>query len=722
MPDVSRPQTTGRLLSFNTGSSDGIEIIDHIERRRCRVNTQCDINSTNISSEIFQFPVDRGISITTEELLLPYSVAVSIRNQAGVMIDQLTSGDSRYFPRDKYNIGFSAPIKLYSYVNSAFKIKVTSSHVKLEFKTPTKISIGARSHHKHPVGTITTPPNPKKMMESISYLPSSLKTISCERSYPTLRGHPPKISLGDKLQIPKILEKPETGVEIETRPSHRSIYVISPLAYYLGADLIPGDSHVIRTDHGFSYSLDDTHRDLENEIKRVLKQCFFLDCLTRTEGYYKINLYERKKLEKKLDIDFRLLYNKTIKEQIKEYLSIPFEAIESYVPKWKKTAYIEMKPNHVGVLPFLINDLAAIHSAENTNVVRSKIEKSHFDNQTESISDTGMLERSSGQQKTTSENTSVNMTRSGDCTEPDEYIEIPDNDSVEQTWVGDGIPIGASKSTMTAFKNRLQRDPTDDNLEISVVVNDKNMTKEGDVVDDVYSSREKLSLSVNIHHNITPGELHKLLQQDTDFLHYIGHIDSDGFECADGSLDITEIESVSVDSFFLNACSSYQQAIELLNAGSIAGIATTKPVLNSGAEQVGMTVARLLNLGFPLVVALNIAKSESIMGNNYVVIGDGSLDLTQPISGSPSMCEIRRTEDDFIINYKTYPTREKGIGSITIPHVKNNQSFYLTSGSTGKFVMKINDLIRFLSEEEMPTKIDSTLHWSDKISINELRK
>lgn len=720
MSSVSRPKTTGRLLSFNTGVSNGIEIIDHIERRRCRVNAQYKTGSTDASTEMFHFPVDRGISITTSELSLPYSVAVSVRNHDGLMIDQLTSGDCQHFLQGQYNIGFSTPIKLYFIVDSSFRIDITSNHVMIEFENPTEVSIGARSHHEHPAGKITTPPDPEEMMEAVSYLTSSLKTTLCERSYPTLRGHPPEITLGDELHVPQLLEKPKTGVEIEIQPNHRSIYVISPLAYYFGADIVPGNSHVIRTAHGFSHSLDDTHRDLENEVKRVLKQCFFLDCLTRTEGYYKVSLYEREQLEKELNLDFVSLYNKTLPEQIEEYLNIPFGLIEPYIPKWKKTAYIETIPNHVEVLPFLIHDLAAIHSAGSTDVIRSKIKKSKNTDRIENVSGIDAPERRSGQENFIRRNMLLDKTRSGKSIEPEEYVEIPDDDALEQTWVGDGIPVGASKSMTTAFKNRLQRNPVDDNIEISVVVNDTDMMEEGEVVDDVYESREQLGLSANIHHQLTTDELYKLLQQDTDFLHYIGHIDPDGFECVNGSLNVTEISNVGIDSFFLNACSSYQQAIELINAGSIAGIATINPVLNSGAERVGKTVARLLNLGFPLIASLSIAKSKSLMGDNYVVIGDGGLDLTQPISGSPSMCDVTKIDNDFEVIYNTYLTRKQNIGSITMPNIIDNQSFYLTSGSTGEFKLGVDDLLRFLSEEKMPVRLDSQLHWNDEISANEL--
>lgn len=717
MSEVGRPKTTGRLLSFDTDCTGRIEVVDHIERRRCRINTQNDTEPEAIPAGKFHFPVDQGIAITTTELSLPYSAAVSIRNDTGLMIDQLKSGDDRSFPCSEYNIEFSTPIKLYLVIDVEFRIKITPNRVTIEFESSTEVYIGARSHHEHPAGEITTPPDPEKIMKAVSHLSSALKTTTCERSYPTLRGHPPEITLGDRLKIPQILTKPETGVKIETPPNIRSVCVISPLAYYFGADIIPGESHVIRTPQGFQHSLDNTEREFEGEVKRVLKQCFFLDCLTRTEGYYQVTLSEREHLNEKLNLDFATLYDETLPEQLERYLSISYNTIESYIPKWKQTVYMEAAPDNVEFLPFLINDLAAIHSAENADFSRHRVN--------DSIGEDGTIVNRSTNNSTVGDDQDGlirknSKSRSGDGPKPEEYIEIPECDSNEQTWVGDGIPIGASKSMISAFKNRLKRKPVRSDIEISVIVNDSQMMREGKVVDEVYATRKELGLNANVYNQLSTDELYKILQKDTDFLHYIGHIDKDGFECVNGKLDLRELENTGVDSFFLNACSSYRQAIELINTGSIAGIATVKPVLNSGAERVGKTVARLLNRGFPLIAALNIAKSESIMGNNYVVIGDGGLGLTQEIGGTPSSCKISRNEDMFSVKYKTHLTRRKNIGSITIPHVEGVQEFYLTSGYTGEFILNIDDLLRFLSTENMPVKIDSKLYWSAEITTEQL--
>ena len=301
-----------------------------------------------------------------------------------------------------------------------------------------------------------------------------------------------------------------------------------------------------------------------------------------------------------------------------------------------------------------------------------------------------------------------------DIVDSPEFIEIGETGALEQAWVGDGIPIGASKAMIEAFKNRFQRNPTNGDIEITVVVNDDAMVKEGNIVDHVYNSRDELSFSVKLHQQLKIEDMEDVLNRDTDFFHYIGHIDDDGFECVDGQLDVTNMDYTGIKSFLLNACSSYMQAIGLIEMGAAAGIATLRPVLDSGAERIGRAIARLLNLGFPFISALKIAKTESIMGDNYVLIGDGGLDLTQSKSGIPSLCKISKNSEENDVSYWTYVNRRKDLGSITIPYVKGNQKYFLTSGHTGRFMMGNDELLEFLSMGEMPIIMDSSLYWSNE--------
>lgn len=704
-----------KLISFSADDiGTDLEVVDHIERRRCQIKTSQPISPHSISTDDFLFPVDNGISIIPKKINFPHTMAVCIRNQDGFMLDQLTKGDSRQYPQDRYSIELSAPIKIYVNIRTDFSIDVTSDEVVIDFDNNTEVNIGARSHHERPAATVTTTSSPYDIMKAISYLGSALKTTTCERSYPTLRGHPPEIEIGDELNIPSILEKPNTGISIQVPPDYRSIYVVSPLSYYLGADIIPGDRPKIETNGGFTHDLIGDQFGFENTVERVLKKCFLLDCITRTEGYYKVSLRERNELEHELNIDFPSLYRASLSEQIKTYLDVPYEVLESYIPQWKLTAHIETNIENIEPLPFLINDLAVIRSAKETVIERIMLEDQEPKSQYKSSALVDEFTRNKLKTDFLRSTSEGDLRSKRDQVEgPEEFVQITETDARERTWVGDGIPVDASKAMIEAFKNRIQRDLINDGINITVVVNDSKMMEEGNTVDDIYQSRREISFTVDAYQDLTVEELRSVLLTESDFLHYIGHIDDKGFECVDGQLDMKELDKTGVDTFLLNACSSYSQAIELIKSGGIVGIATIKPVLDSGAKRVGETIARLLNIGFPFMTALDIAKSKSIIGENYVVIGDGQLNLTQSKSGAPSLCEVVSNNEGNDIKYITYPTRKRDLGSITIPYAKNNQDYYLTSGTTGEFTMENKELLQFLTMGEMPIKLNSTLYWSD---------
>lgn len=723
---VEIPEKTGQLLSFNADTSDtGIKITDHIERRQCWIETPHSVTPNEISTNEFYFPVDRSVSFFTDSLSLPYSLAAVIRNHSGLMIDELSKNDSKVFPVDEYSIELSAPIKLYIVVNSNFSISTSSEEVQISFGEPVDVYLGARSHHERPAAKIKTSKDPADIMESISYLSSAFKTMSCERSYPTLRGHPPEIEIAENFEKPTIVNKPETGVTIEVPLEYEAIFTMSPLIYYLGANVIPGDKPRIKTNNGFTYNLSSMDTDFESAVEKILKQCFFFDCISRTEGYYPVNLHERNQIADVVDLDYNSIYDEPLPEQLRKYLSIPYEDIREYVPQWKKTAYVECSPKNVEALPFLLHDLAIIRSDERVKIESNQSGSLGDENQKQGCKNINKFFRSNKKRKSdfyraSSESREFTRNNNEENTRLDEYVQVPETTSLEKVWIGSGIPIGANKTTTEAFHNRLDRSPIDDNIDITVIVNDEQMAEEGVIVDDIYGSREQLSFTVNVRQQLTTELLRDALKKQTDFLHYIGHIDEEGFECLDGKLDVSQINRTGTDTFLLNGCSSYQQAVDLIDAGAIAGIATLKPVLNSGAERVGRAIARLLNLGFSLISTLNIAKYQSIMGDNYVVIGDGSLNLTQPKSGIPSACEVSKLSDSYSLVYKTYLTRKRNMGTMTIPFVGDNKQYFLASGDTGEFKIDINNLLRFLSEEELPVQKNSTLYWSNEISIDDL--
>ncbi len=686
----------GVHVSFE-GLADGVEVFDPIERHRCTLGTPTEVSPEPAPTERFSVPVDGAVSVRTDAVTLPNVLATYVRDADATLVAQAEHESEVSLPEGTYTVELTTPVKTYLHVEAPVTVTAADGGRRVEFGDETDVLIGARSRHSQPAATVTTTDDPRDLMCAVSALGSALKTTSPERAYPTLRGHPPVIERGDELHVPEGIERPETGVRIELPPRRRYVYPVASLAYYLGAEVVPGKSPKIVTESGFEYSLDGPP-GYETRVARALKRCFLLDCVVRTEGLYTVDLHERRAVESATGIDPETLYDAPLSERLERYLDVPWDAVADHVPEWKLTTHLETTPENAEMLPFLVDDLAVIRapSAERGSA--------SADAQRSALGEfvrEGTFTRSAGE------------TADG----PDTVTPAA-TDSLESAWAGEGVPAGASKPTVAAFRNRLQREPAEGDAEIALVCNDAAMEDERNAVESVYGAREDLPLSVSVHRNLTTDELRDVLANANDFLHYIGHIDDDGFECADGVLDASSLTEVGVDAFLLNACQSYAQGTALIDAGAIGGVVTLQEVVNEGAVEVGCTFARLLNRGFPLRAALDLAGDESVIGHQYAVLGDGGLSIAQAESGTPLVCEVEKQEGDTnLMRFRGYPTSDRGLGSIVYPFVENNEEYYLSSGSINEFEVTPSEMYDSLSKENVPVMINGELHWADELEF-----
>jgi hypothetical protein len=679
------------------GNQSGLALTDSIDRHRYVLYTSVSVMPRPIDTDLFEYPVDYATEIRTGSITLPSVVGINVRDCNGEVLMRTAESADESFPAGQYTLELSAPLKIYMSVESSVHITSDITQTRIDFGSETTVCVGARSHHESPAATITTTDDPVDMMCAISAFSSALKTTGVDRSYPSLRGHPPAIERGEYLSIPSELNGPTTSITIEIPPEYRFVYVVSSLAYYLGATVVPGSVPRITTS-GFEHRLDPPD-GFEREVERVLKQVFFLDCLTRTEENGGINLHERRILDSVLDFPLKELYEQSLSEQLESYLSVPFADIEPYLPEWKVTSHVSPSPDSVEAIPFLVNDLAVIKTPQAESV-------SSRDEQSEAISE---FLRDGALMRSTTDSTSLNR----------EYVQPEPDDSLEQVWVGDETPLGASKATATAFRNRLQRSPTQGDITITVVSNEAEMDDERDAIDSVYGSREDLPFDIRVHRELTTDELAIALTTQADFFHYIGHVDPDGFRCTDGLFDARTLDSVGVDAFFLNACQSYEQGMALIDAGAIGGGVTLGNVLNSGAFRIGRTMAGLLNRGFPLRPAMDIASDESLIGHEYLVIGDGGLAIAQAESGIPVLGKIERIDDDrFELELDRYPTSCYGMGSVTRPFIENESEHRLSASGVNTYELSRSELYRFLNIERIPVKVDRNIQWSDEIVLD----
>jgi hypothetical protein len=693
----------------------GVAVVDPIERHRYALSTPNPVSTKPIDGARFRAPVDAAVAVDAREIALPSVPIAHVTDESGTILTEIEHFAYEEFPTGVHTVELSAPIKLYVRVEGALTVAADAERMRLQFGDGSDVSVGTRSHHERPATTVTTTGEPRDVMRAVSTFASALKTTSPERSYPTLRGHPPALAPGDALRIPEGLEPPATGVEIALPPDLGAVYAAAPLAYYLGATLVPGERPAIRTDRGFEHPLD-SDRGFEGELERVLEGTFLLDCLVRTEGLTPVDLHERRALEPELDLDLAALYDRSLAARLETYLGVPFDLLEPHVPDWKRTAYVEPVSASLETLPYLVDDLALIRARRPAEIATTPDEMglptppSLF----------GASAHEAGEGGHTDDGDATRSIADG-AGESSRYVRPEPTDSLEATWVGEGIPFGASKSLLAAHRNRFDREPSTEDIAVTVVCNDAEMGEERrTVVEEVYGSREEVPFEVAVHRDTTTDELRDLLAARTDFLHYIGHVDDEGFECADGRLDVRALDAVGVDAFLLNACWSYWQGVALIERGAIAGITTLTDVINVGAIGMGKTLSRLLNAGFPMGNALSIAAGRNIVGDEYIAIGESGLSIAYPRSRVPHICDIEVTEGNIRLGINTYTTMKLGMGGLFVPALQSNEHYYLISGDIPVFDVSKFELRQFFAPENVPALVDGKFRWSEDIDVGDL--
>ncbi|WP_144921032.1 hypothetical protein [Halorubrum salsamenti] len=311
--------------------------------------------------DLFHVPVDRAVSFEAESVSIPAYSSVFLRDADGELVARLD--DSMDFPRGTYFLEINGVTKAFVRIPDV-AISATGATdlgaVELTFDRSTTVTVGARSLHTRPEATITVPDDPTALAEAVSVLGSSIKEFTPERSWPTLRGYPPRVRVGDELDIPSPLVAPDTGVEVVVRPTYADVYRLSTLAYYLGARVVVGDAPAIRLDTGYVESLPTEGVALEERVEELLRTWFFLDTLARTEGYVKSDRHEYEQVGSELPFYPPNLADSSMSERLMEYLEVDPETVEPYAPEWPTEAVLRPVAEAAELLPHLAHVLAPI--------------------------------------------------------------------------------------------------------------------------------------------------------------------------------------------------------------------------------------------------------------------------------------------------------------------------------------------------------------------------
>ncbi|MFC7167332.1 hypothetical protein [Halospeciosus flavus] len=481
------------------------------------------------------------------------------------------------------------------------------------------------------------------------------------------------------------------------------MYTVATLAYYLGAEVVPGPSRLVAD--GVAFPLD----DLQSDAQSILKHCFTLDCLVRTEGLYRVPLAERETFEDRVDVDLRDLYDLDLGARTAAYMEIPRSTTDDLL-KWHLTTDVDPDPENAVVLPFVAHDLSYIRSPAPTKTVDA------VSPEPDGLSAFFRTDGSATQDGVQSFLRSANASPS-----PDERVVSPvETDTVGHAWVARNYPMGASKPTLDSYRRRLDRTlKSDVTIDIHVICNDAEMREESE---NLYGFRDLLEFDVETSFDLSTDELRDALERDTDFLHFIGHVSEEGMQCSDGHLDLHTLDETGVDAFILNGCTSYEQGMQLVESGALGGVVTLEDVYNTVATTVGRSLARLLDNGFDLHGALSVATDSVITGQRYTIVGNAGVSLCQTSNGIPMVGVVDTSPpgDTFHLEIHAYPTRKYTLGSFGTLYFTEDTTRHLYSGTVDEFEFTREELQSALGRRRSPLLVDGELCWTDEVDFERL--
>lgn len=714
----------------------GIHVHDPVEDVQVMLFTDSSVDLKDSRTDQFAFPVDSAAELTVSSLRTAFMLEIWVRDPSGNVIDKIdpTAG-SETLPDGDYLLEFTGlEMKMYMRIETdGFSIEPDGNVALLNFDGQTKVVVGARSFHSQPARTLTTTNQPTDLMRAISLFGNSMKTWSPERTFPSLRGHPPLLNLDSECKISDELTPPETGIEITVPTGHEWIYPIGPLAYWLGATVKPGEPALSIEGKRYplgeaaEYEAETDREAFERHVRDILQFTFLFDCAVRTEGFYAVELDARRRVEAiGLPLDFAELYEASLADRVRTYLDLDcsFESLAARVgrPGWRLTADVQPDPDRATTMPFLARDLAVVRCPNESRLDAGGGNATKDMDDVFARSPTPAFEFSRSTGNETAIRSSLTPNESSQSENRERIIGLPDSDSMSQAWIGDGFAIGAAKASTKSYLQRLEKHVEGDSgIKIDVVVNDEEMAEE-ESVSNIYGTRDHLSFDIGVQRNLSTEELAQVFESDTDFVHYIGHVDPEGFDCTDGYLNANQLGTVGADTFVLNACASYEQGQRLVDQGAIAGVVTLEDVINSLATKVGKTVARLLNYGFPIGSATSLVQETIFTGSNYVVVGDSNAALAQSNVPVPNVARVSlRGDGRFDISVETFASWNYDVGSMYRPYIEGCDCQYIVPGELDTWQVGDEALNEFLEMSTFPIVGCGNLYWSDDVSAATLR-
>ncbi|PSQ08032.1 hypothetical protein BRC97_01220 [Halobacteriales archaeon QS_6_71_20] len=741
VPDGGTVESVVRLVESGAATPGAYDIVDSIEEVRLPVALDGSRGAAPAAeradaTDRFPAPVDGCWRLDATAVMPLCTADVYVRDADNTVVATATAEAPARVPAGPHVLELStAPVKTYVAVEGPARVSYEDRYPRVSVEGAVEGRVGpvlaARSRRTSPAGTVTVPDTPAGFARAVSTFGSALATTSPERSFPTLRGHPPLIERGETFRTPRFVERVDTGVTLGLPFEYGALFSATPLSFYLAADVEESEEPYLRAGE-VRHDLPAEPSELAAALSELLRHCFTLDCATRacSAGLYDVDLHVHETLTERLDPPWTEWYGAEFAERTAAYLDVPTEETLDCLD-WPHTTDVAPAGENASVLPFLASDLSVVRSpAPDAGTAADGDGVSQLDDFIRTPRKTvwaASLTRSASDPRRRADGpsgagASVDLggptrgTTQNAADDSDTVVTPRDADSIAQAWVGSGFPMRAAKPTVESYRRRLDRTPAEDlTIGVTVVCNDEAMVDE---LGDTYGFRDHVTFDIREELDLTRAELRDLLAGEHDFFHYVGHVDDRGMECSDGFLDLRTLDSTGVDAFLLNACSSYRQGMALVEAGALGGVVSLTDVPNSLATRVGRDLARLFDAGFPLYAALDVVGTGPFAGSAYSIAGDPMVQLCQSQSGIGSVFEVESVDsegDTVRFISRSYPTRSFAIGTMSHPAIKGVTTQFIASGSSETISVDISDFLECLEAGRTAIRSKDRLFWTEAI-------
>jgi hypothetical protein len=650
--------------------------------------------------------VEHTLSGTVETIRLPPVVVKAVPLADGG-IRQLLPSETTTLGAEPYVLYADANVRLFVRFDGPATGRFAddeggSGRYVIEFPERTAVSIGFETLDDVVEDTVTVPETTEGVATALTVLSAANGTTSPDRTWPTTRDEPPRIEFGDRTEVPAAVvdDRPDTGIELVVPDDLRYLFTGSSLAHYLGAEVSvePGTEPALRVgDRVESLGEFPTY---QRRTAETLARCFYLDCVARGAGPHGGRLTVADTFDE-LGLDADRLYEAPLAERVDTYLDVEFQRVRDQFPDWHLSMYVDPTFDHVSTLSHLLQQLPHFFLPESHDLTETEwLELSSNDTFARDPPDRDP--NPDALRRVTREVSNVDL------------VQPELGEGREHGWLADDVPIEVFKTFPEAYENRrkyLAREGSE--LTVAAVLNNANMRTEHDHAIEHYELRaDELNIDITIRENISVAELARTFESTHDLVHFIGHRESAGLECADGYLSTDSLAASNARTFFLNACGSYPEGEALIRKGSIAGGVTFESVLDSEAARVGTTFARLMVLGFSVKRGLDYARRQLLMPKDYAVVGDGTHVLAQSDALVPPMRWLFRDDDEFRILVDNYEPWAHG--------------GYMQSGLTGGerrhllgrervYTVDWAGLREYLDTAQAPIVYEEQLWWPDEL-------